>query len=463
LKEEWVYYPIYKMKELLWMRKRRISALLLTGTILGSMVAFTGCSDGGTSASSGSVPSEGDKTPITLNITWWGSQTRHDYTKKLLDMYHQKHPNISFTSTPAGYDGYEKKLTTQAAGNALPDIIQMDYSFMSEFTQNGSLADLASYVNDKTIDMSTAAQDLVNSGKIGDKFCSIVIAETAPSIVYNPSVLKKANVPEPTSNWNWGNLVNDCIAIQQKTGKFGFGTTLPSDSVDMLLNYYLRQNNQSLYSTDGKKLGYTDDKDFVNFVSQFKRMQDAKAEPTVDQYTQIFTKGKEQSLVAQNEAGFMFEWANYPTIVEATNPNLKLAVMPNDSKSVKAMYLKPSMFFSISNNSKYKKQCAEFINWFINDIDANKVINAERGVPVSSKVRSAMESSLSAQNKKMFQYIDEVSKNSSKVSAPDPSGSSEVRTDLNNEVDAVLYGKKTAAQAASDFRTEANTVLGRNQ
>lgn len=449
------------------MKSGKIPAFILTGAIFCSAAAFTGCSggSGGSPASPNatSVSSGEDQTPITINITWWGSQTRHDYTKKLLDMYHEKHPNISFTSTPAGFDGYEQKLTTQAAGNALPDIMQMDYSFISEFTQNGSLADLSSYVSDKTIDLTDADQSLVDSGKINGKLGAIVIAENAPSIIYNPDVLKKAGVAEPSASWTWNDLVNDCSTIQKKTGGFGFGTTLPSDSVDMLFNYYLRQYSQSLYSDDGKKLGYSDDKSFVNFVSLFKGMQDAKAEPTVDQYTQINAKGKEQSLVAQSQAGFMFEWSNYPAIVASTNPNLKLAPMPNDSQTVKAMYLKPSMFFSISNNSKYKKQCAEFINWFINDLDANKIINAERGVPVSSKIRSAMESSLSAQNQRTFQYVDEVSRNSSKVSPPDPTGSSEVRTQLNNEVDAVLYGKKTAAQAASDFRSEANNVLGRNQ
>lgn len=126
------------------------------------------------------------------------------------------------------------------------------------------------------------------------------------------------------------------------------------------------------------------------------------------------------------------------------------------------MYLKPSMFFSVANNSKNKDKCAKFINWFINDLDANKVIKAERGVPISSKVRSEMLSSLTSQGKAMFQFVDKAGKISSKVSPADPSGSAEVRTDLNNEVDAVLYGKKTAKQAAADFRKEANEVLSRN-
>jgi multiple sugar transport system substrate-binding protein len=451
------------------LKANRLCSFVLAGVILAA--GMTGCSGSGASSSGASVNSssgdssaatEADKSPVTLNIAWWGSQTRNTYTQKLLDMYHQKYPNISFTGTPSGYDSYEQKLSTQAAGNELPDIMQMDYTFISEFTKNGSLADLSSYVSDKTIDLSNADQSLVDSGKINGKLSAIVIAETAPTVAYNPDVLKDAGVAEPTDGWTWDDLLNDCIAIHKKTQGFGFGTTIPSNSVDWIFNYYLRQYGKSLYDSEGKTLGYSDDKYFIDFINQFKKMQDEKAEPTVDEYTQINARGKEQSLVVQGKAGFMFEWANYPTIVTSANPNLKLVTMPNNSKTIKAMYLKPSMFFSISNNSKHKKESAEFINWFLNDIEANKVINAERGVPISSTIRDEMKTSLTAQNKAEFKYIDEVSKNSSQVSPPDPAGSAEIRTKLNDEFDAVLYGKKTEKQAAADFRKESDEVLSRN-
>jgi multiple sugar transport system substrate-binding protein len=442
------------------MKAKRLCSLVLAGVILAGGMA--GCSGNSTSQNSQSASEAAGNTPVTLNIAWWGSQTRNTYTKKLLDMYHQKNPNVSFSGTPSGYDSYEQKLSTEAAGDELPDIMQMDYSFISEFAKNGSLADLSSYISNNTIDLSNADQNLVDSGKINGKLCAVVIAENAPCMVYNPEVLKKAGIAEPTDDWTWDDLVNNSIAIHQKTGGYGYGTDLPSNAADMMFNYYLRQYSKALYATDGKQLGYSDDQYFIDFVSLFKKMQDAKAEPTVDEYTQIDARGNEQTCVVRGEAGYMFDWSNYPSLVESANPNLKLAVMPNNSKTVKAMYLKPSMFFSVANNSKNKDKCAKFINWFINDLDANKVIKAERGVPISSKVRSEMLSSLTSQGKAMFQFVDKAGKISSKVSPADPSGSAEVRTDLNNEVDAVLYGKKTAKQAAADFRKEANEVLSRN-
>ena len=114
------------------MKANRLCSFVLAGVILAA--GMTGCSGSGASSSGASVNSssgdssaatEADKSPVTLNIAWWGSQTRNTYTQKLLDMYHQKYPNVSFTGTPSGYDSYEQKLSTQAAGNELPDLMSV--------------------------------------------------------------------------------------------------------------------------------------------------------------------------------------------------------------------------------------------------------------------------------------------------------------------------------------------------
>lgn len=62
--------------------------------------------------------------PVTIKITWWGGQGRHDYTQKLLDTYSQSHPNVTFEAIPSGWDGYFDKLATQAASGSMPDTVR---------------------------------------------------------------------------------------------------------------------------------------------------------------------------------------------------------------------------------------------------------------------------------------------------------------------------------------------------
>ncbi len=87
--------------------------------------AQAGGGESTTAAAAGgeSAAAAGEK--ITLKFTWWGSQSRHDYTQKILDAYSAEHPEITFEAVPAGWDGYFDKLSTEAASGSMPDIVQM--------------------------------------------------------------------------------------------------------------------------------------------------------------------------------------------------------------------------------------------------------------------------------------------------------------------------------------------------
>jgi multiple sugar transport system substrate-binding protein len=434
---------------------KKISALVLAATIIAT-TAFAGCSK----KENTQTPSKSDdaNAPVKLSFTWWGSQSRHDYTQKLLEEYTKLHPNVTFESTPAGWDGYMDKISAMAAGNTLPDIIQMDYSFISTFTKNNTLADLTSYVDKKTLDLSDVDQNLVSTGKINGKLTGAVVSNASLAVAYNPDVFKKAGLDVPKTGWNWSEFEKNMLAIKEKTGSYGV------DKIEVQ-NYFplwVRQYGKNLYAQDGTKLGYDDDKIFVDYVSMLSRLQNAKALPNPDEWAQISAKGKEAQPVVTGGSGVTFEWSNYAVIVSKANPNLKLTTPPVSDNGTKGLYIKPGMFLSVSNKSKNQEEAAKFISWFINDIDANKTINAERGVPVASKVRAALKPTLSVQNQEMFDYIDLATKNSTKADAPDPAGATEVIKIMTDSINKVLYGKSTADAAAKEFREKANAVLARN-
>lgn len=132
------------------MRKRmkKIAALLLTGVMVAGLTA---CGSGDAKEEKEAKSSDGK---TTIKITWWGGDTRHEYTQKLLDAYTAENPDVEFEATPAGWEGYFDKLSTQAASGSMPDIIQMDYLYIATYAKNNSLADLSEFVEDGTLDMS---------------------------------------------------------------------------------------------------------------------------------------------------------------------------------------------------------------------------------------------------------------------------------------------------------------------
>jgi len=398
--------------------------------------------------------------PVNISITWWGSQTRHDYTAELLKMYSEKYPHISFESTPSGWDGYFDKMAAQAAGNMMPDIVQMDNLYIATYTKNNAIADLYPFVSNAMLDLSDIPESMVKTGEIDGKLTGAVLSSTALTVPYNPDVFAEASAVEPTPNWTWSEFEEAMITINKNTGKYGYASDVLTDT--NLLSYWIRQYGVSLYSEDGTKLGYEDDQIFVDYVNMLYRLTKAGAMPTADEWLQIASTGKEARPVVTGDAGAMFEWANFGVIVEAVNPDIKLINPPYADNGTKALWIKPGMFFSIAESSSNKEEATKFISWFINDIEANKVINTERGIPVATKVKEALKPQLTKQQNAMFDYLDLAVEHAGPISLPEPAGSAEVTKAMSDQITLVLYDKATPEQAAADFRKIANEVLARS-
>jgi multiple sugar transport system substrate-binding protein len=434
--------------------KKRIAMLLAT-VLTGSLI-MSGCAK--TESTNNNETKKDPNAPVKLTITWWGSQTRHDYTQKLLDMYTAKHPNVTFEAVPAGWDGYFDKLSAQAAGGMLPDIIQMDVQYINTFTKNNTITDLTPFVNDKTLDLSDVDSNVVSTGKVNGKLTGMVVSTTSLALTANPDVFKKAGLELPKEGYTWAQFEKDMITIKEKNGGYGIDKL---EDVNYF-PYWVRQYGKTMFAQDGTKLGWDDDKVFVEYVSMIQRLQQAKAMPTPDEWTQISAKGKEAQPVVTGGAGATFDWANFNVIAQKANPNLVPLLPPVKDSSTKPLFSKPGMYLSVAESSKNKKAAVEFINWFINDPEANKIINAERGIPVAAKIRESLKASLTQQQKTMFEYAELAVKNSSAPDAPQPAGASEVWKVMTDSVNTVLYNKATAEKAAADFRTKANEILARN-
>jgi multiple sugar transport system substrate-binding protein len=84
-------------------------------------LALTGC---------GGAPQASSDGPVTLRFSWWGSDTRHKMTEKLIAAFEAENPNINVEGEYGDWSGYWDKLATQVASQDAPDIIQMDAAYL---------------------------------------------------------------------------------------------------------------------------------------------------------------------------------------------------------------------------------------------------------------------------------------------------------------------------------------------
>lgn len=438
-------------------KTRRTAAAMLAGVMTLSLAAC-GSGDGDSAKKDTS-----DDGKTTIKITWWGGQSRHDYTQKMLDLYTESHPDVKFEAIPSGWDGYFDKLSTQAASGSMPDIVQMDYLYLTTYAKNNSVADLQQFIDDGTIDVSNIDEDLLSTGESNDILAGAVLSSSLMSVGYNPDVFKEAGLEEPTSEWTWNDFIEINKTIKEKTGKYGAAMSPVIDTNNF--NYWVRQHGGQLFSDDNKSLGYEDDQIFADYINMFKGLMDEGSVPNPDEWAQIETLGQEAGPVVTGDGAMIFEWNNYAAKLSSVNDKLKIVTPPlSDDSDNKGLWMKPGMFFSISENSKVKKEAAEFIDWFINSEEANDLMMAERGTPASSKIRQYMIDSgkLNTQQQEMFQYVDDAAVLCGDTPAPDPVGMAEINEAFKNVANSAFLGQATPEEAAKDFREQTEQILSRN-
>jgi multiple sugar transport system substrate-binding protein len=429
-----------------------------------AMVLVSACGGGNNGGSSNATnkpdatngAAETDKPKaVTLRIAWWGGEPRHDYTMKVIDMYKQQNPHVTIEFEYANYDDYWKKLAPQAAANELPDIIQIDTQNYAQYAGRNQLADLTPYIG-KEIDVTDISQNAIDGGKLGDGLYGFNLGVNALGLNYDPALLQKAGIDSIPENFTW----DDYVAMAEKAKAAG----LYIDNgmrPEVFFGYYLRTLGKTLFNAEGNGLGYDDDKMFVDFFGMLAKLVKDGAAPTPDVLAQI--KGAEDSHLVLNQGIGVWQWSNqFVGLQQVANRPLALAPMPGPNMK-EGLYLKPSMFFSVSQNSKVKEEAAKFISFFVNDIEANKLILGDRGVPVSSKVKEALkEVSTDAQNQ-VYDYVAWAEANSSLMDPADPIGSAEVFKSLTSLAEQMNYDKIAPEDAAKKFRDEATSILKKNK
>jgi multiple sugar transport system substrate-binding protein len=241
------------------------------------------------------------------------------------------------------------------------------------------------------------------------------------------------------------------------------------DNDQMWKSLYL-SNGQWSYAKDGKSLGYTDDALFAAYLNRLLVLIKDGVVPTKAEAQSTFGEANAnvQLLpIVTAKSPMEFMWSNQAVAVAtAAGPgrNFALIHMPRLKKGGPASnYLKPSMFFSVSSQGKNQEAAARFISFFTNDLDANKLLMAERGVPIAAKVRSTLSPMLPATTQEVFAYVARVAKDGSPTPPPDPVGHTEIINNVYRPTfDKVMYGAMGVEEAVKLLREQATAILKKN-
>src|SRR5699024_10083554 len=152
--------------------------------------------------------------------------------EQAVEAYAEVDDSVTISTEPGEWNGYWDKLATQTAGGDLPDVIQMDEKYISEYGGRGALLDLA----EAGLDTSDFAEGAV---------------EVGAGLLASPAVFEEAGVELPDDTaWTWDDLIDIATEIAENTEDGTYGMTQMA-TIQALFQVWMRQLGQDQYRDGG--------------------------------------------------------------------------------------------------------------------------------------------------------------------------------------------------------------------
>jgi len=408
----------------------------------------------------------GQDETIELRISWWGSQNRHDRTIAVIEMYEELNPNIDIIYEFSGWDDYWTRLATQAAGGELPDIIQHDYQRIEEWVASDLLLPLDPFIESGVIDTTHISEASLAGGRVDGVLYGFNLGNNTETFIIDVDAFEAAGIEIPPIDWTWADFEEIALKIRDELGIYAIGGNLHFS--EHWKGIYISCCDAYAYNDEGTGLGYTEEQDqvFVDYLKMLLRLTEAGAIPSIEETLARAGVSTEESYIVLQQAAMEYGWSNMLVAIwtaAGEDRNFIEHTVPRTVDGLPRNYIKPSMFWSISKNSQYPEEAAKFIDFFTNSIEANEILLAERGVPISSVVRDALMPQLGPAQAEMFRFLGVVEEYNSPIRPPDPAAHGDINANiyLAQVVEPVLYGILSPEEGVKILREEAELVLGR--
>jgi multiple sugar transport system substrate-binding protein len=394
--------------------------------------------------------------PVELSFAWWGSDSRHEYTQQIIELFEAQHEDITVEPIFTDFNSYWDQLATSTAGGNAPDIITMEERFLKQYVVDGQLLDLTT-VSD-VLDTSDIDELALAAGQIDGGLYTIASGVNAFSIVADPQIFQEAGVEFPDdSTWTWQDYIDLSVQITESSdgelyGAQAFGTN------EAGFNIYARQRGEALYNPDGS-LGFSA-QTLADWWSLSLAQTAQGGTPPPDETVEIGATGPDQSLLATNQGAMGTWWTNQlGALSGAAGRELMLLRQPGESEGVRpGMYFKPAMSYSISSQTEHPQQAAMFLDFLLNSTDAAELMLNDRGLPANLQVREHIASMLPDAEQQVADFMSEIGPQLVDPPPPPPTGAGETVSIMQRLYEEVLFERMTPLEAAEQFMQEVDAA-----
>lgn len=337
------------------------------------------------------VPPDGSLDSCTLRFSWWGGDDRHKATLDAVDLWNQKHPDITVTPEYGGWDGWAEKVSSQVRSGTEPDIMQINYDWLISMSEDGNgfydLDRLSKY-----LDLSEFDSEVLSFGRVNGKLNAVTVSVSGRGLFYNSQVFDELGSEYPRT---WSELSALGSQFGAK-GLYPIDLDIQSGGTAWYLAivYVQQQTGRDFMTLDGR-LGFTVE-DIKNALEFYKSLENEHVIRTVRTRTDEDGNAalyQSSEFISGRVAGVL-EWGSAVGKYEAVLPEGVLQAGPllaDDSGNNSGWMIKPSLMYAISSNTKYPDEAAAFMDFLLNDEECAAILGTSRGIPASHKAEAALE------------------------------------------------------------------------
>ncbi len=428
--------------------KKRAGTALALAT--GAALILAGCAGGGGEAPD-TAPTFDPDEEVTLDLAFWGNDVRAALYDEVLAAFEEEYPNITVNSSFLGFPEFWEKRQTEAAGGGLPDVMQFDYSYLRQYSENGLLLDLDPYLGN-IIETEPLPQNILDIGVVADTTYGIPTSTNAWGMYTNPVLLEQAGVEE-FAGGSWEDYVDWMGEVTDGSGGAFYGGT---DYTGRIQNFeiQLRSEGSYLFSDDGEP-GF-DEARLTEFWESGADARDGIVIPQ-QRLEEVYPLSGFDTANTASELTWDNFGAGYLGNLGESFTELGLVAPPVTEEGAKDLYLKPSMLHTISANTEHPEAAATLVNFLINSPQSGEIFGTNRGLPASETALAAAE--LDPLSQQIADYEASISDRLGDAPPVPIVGAGTLEEKFRVLGTELGFGTKTVEEAVAEFFSEMDVVL----
>ncbi len=379
----------------------RRNFLKATGVVgAAGLLAACGGSNGAASSStaaSGAASVAGPSTdPVTLTMSWWGGESRHNAYQDAIKEFQSEHSNITVNPTFAAWSGWEDTMSTKFAGGVAEDVCQINWNWLYNYSSNGqTFLDLNS-VSDY-LDLTQWDSSVLTACNVANAQQCVPTAMTGRIFYWNMTTFNKAGITEYPKTLD--DLMNAGKTFQEKLGDDYYPLHLGAYDRMILMVFYL----ESKYGKDWadpatSTLNYSSDEiaEGIDFIKSLVDGHVIMSLPTYYGSNGDNAAHQSNEWITGKMAG-IFEWDSSATkYQDALDEDNKAGFTVGDEikfGDYNGGFSKVSSGLAITKTCKNPAEAAMLINFLMNEEKGAAIMGSELGIPASKAGLAAAQAS----------------------------------------------------------------------